>query len=384
MSTAEMPALQFFQTVAALALVSIFYGTVLRRMGPGWPRQVVLGLVFGAAALSAMVQPIPMAPGVIVDMRHLPVALAGAFAGPWSMAIALSMTAAARIAIGGGGMLGGLIGMTLAGLAGALWAQLFLARKAGGVPALLVLAGMVSTNLLGAAALPRELALDFFARFALPMAAFNVVGVLVIGGAIRRERLLARSADDLQQEADRDALTGTLNRRGFRTVAQDALSRARPHGGNAVLLVDADHFKRVNDSFGHDVGDAVLVELTRRLGTALRAGDALGRFGGEEFVVLARSIDRDGMRLLAERLHRAINREPFPVAGRRIDVTVSMGGWWFGADGDLDEAMRRADAFLYEAKRAGRDRFVLGPGAWRGETSRPVEKRGIEARAMAC
>ena len=384
MSTLEMPALQFFQTVAALALVSILYGTVLRRIAPGGSRQVALGLVFGAAALSAMVQPIPMAPGVIVDMRHLPIALAGAFAGPWPMAIALSMTAAARIVIGGDGMLAGLIGMTLAGLAGTLWARLFLGRKAGGLPALLVLAGMTNTNLLGAVALPRELALDFFARFALPMAAFNVVGILVIGGAIRRERLLARSADDLQHEADRDALTGVLNRRGFRAVAQATLTRPRHHGGQAVLLVDADHFKRINDGFGHDVGDAVLVELARRLGTALRAGDALGRFGGEEFVVLARSIDRDGARLLAERLHRAVNREPFPVAGRLIDVTVSMGVWWFGADGDLDEATRRADALLYDAKRGGRDRFVLGPDVRRGDVARPAEGRGIAADAVAC
>ena len=355
---------QFFHAVAGLALLSILYGVIGRRVSGDGPQRIALGLLFGAAALIAMTQPMHLAPGAIVDMRHLPIAFAGAFGGPVPMAIALGMGAMGRLAIGGGGALAGVAGMTIAGLAGLWWARLQADRHGRPLlPRLCLLGAMICPHLLAAFLLPIDVALDFLGRFAPAMAAFNLVGALVVGGAIERERVLALSERDLRRSASRDALTGVLNRRGFDQLVEAAQVRGVPQEGGALMILDLDHFKRVNDTFGHAMGDAILVETSRRLQAELRATDVLGRFGGEEFVVFVPSIGRERAGLVARRLCQAIGERPFRAHGLDVTVTVSVGARWFDEEVDVEEALAEADARLYEAKRRGRNRVALAPGA---------------------
>ena len=366
---------QFFHAVAGLALVSILYGVIGRRVSGDGPRRIALGLLFGAAALIAMTHPMRLAPGVIVDMRHLPIAFAGAFAGPVPMAIALAMGAAGRLAIGGGGALAGVVGMTVAGLAGLWWARLQADRQGRPPLARLALLGvMICAHLAAAFLLPIDLALEFLGRFAPAMAAFNLVGTLVVGGAIERERALALTERDLRRSASRDALTGVLNRRGFDQLAEAAQARGVPQEGGALMVLDLDHFKRVNDTFGHAMGDAILVETGRRLQAELRAIDVLGRFGGEEFVVFVPSVGRERAGLVAQRLCQAIGERPFRAHGVDVPVTVSVGARWFDEEVDLEEALAEADARLYEAKKRGRNRIVLAPG---GPLASPPAPAGL-------
>lgn len=157
-----------------------------------------------------------------------------------------------------------------------------------------------------------------------------------------------------------DALTGALNRRAFLEAANAALSLARRHHRPlALLMVDADHFKRINDSHGHHAGDAVLVRLTELARAVLRTTDSFGRMGGEEFAVVLPETDAGQAVEVAERLLAAVRAaEVAGDAGKTIRFTVSIGiGALSDQVEDVETLMRAADRALYRAKAEGRDRW---------------------------
>jgi diguanylate cyclase (GGDEF)-like protein len=163
--------------------------------------------------------------------------------------------------------------------------------------------------------------------------------------------------DELRRLATLDSLTGTRNRGSFLGELERALSTCRRRGEPlALLALDLDHFKDVNDSAGHPVGDRVLSTVTRKLEGALRASDVLGRIGGEEFAIAAPGADRAAAAVVAERIRRLVE-EARPDFYSRAPLTVSIGvAVTRTADDSAGSLMQRADAALYEAKRTGRNR----------------------------
>ena len=173
----------------------------------------------------------------------------------------------------------------------------------------------------------------------------------------------------LHEEARRlsvtDGLTGLANYRGFTvTVGKEVERAVRFERPLALLLLDLDHFKLVNDVFGHPRGDAVLVELATRLRTQVRDVDTVARHGGEEFVVVLPETDRAGAVQAAERICGAVRRRPFGEDGEQpVDVTLSVGVAVFPEHGTSSSVLlRRADEALYAAKRGGRDGWRLATG----------------------
>ena len=163
----------------------------------------------------------------------------------------------------------------------------------------------------------------------------------------------------LRIEATRDRLTGLLNRGAILDELQRELHRAaRENGPTAVMLLDIDHFKRVNDTHGHLVGDAVLREIANRLQSTLRPYDRVGRFGGEEFVVLITDGDAEQSGVIAERIRSAVSTGPVEVpGGPAVPVTVSIGiAVGPGLPDAPDGLLAAADRALYRAKANGRDR----------------------------
>lgn len=157
-----------------------------------------------------------------------------------------------------------------------------------------------------------------------------------------------------------DSLTGVRNRLALTETATQMLSQAgrseRPLG---VLMIDADHFKSVNDRFGHAGGDKVLLALVGSIRATLRAGNAIGRVGGEEFVVLAPDTGLEQVLVLAERIRRTVESTPLLVDGHLLQLTVSIGAAVAKpGEHDVTGLLRRADAALYAAKRAGRNRVM--------------------------
>jgi two-component system cell cycle response regulator len=176
--------------------------------------------------------------------------------------------------------------------------------------------------------------------------------------------LALRRYSNLEDLAYRDELTELPNRRGASRQVDVLLSRARRHGHQlALLLIDADRFKRVNDEHGHAAGDVVLREIAARLRERVRREDIVGRWGGEEFVVALPETTPDGAAAVAESLREAIAGLPIEAGDDLLlGVTVSIGvAAWTGQE--LEELVDRADHALYAAKAAGRDRVVLEPAA---------------------
>jgi diguanylate cyclase (GGDEF)-like protein len=179
--------------------------------------------------------------------------------------------------------------------------------------------------------------------------------------ALRLARDRYHDLENARAEAERlsrvDALTEVFNRRHFSEVLAAELARTRRGGpAPAVLLLDVDHFKRVNDEHGHLTGDAVLKAAAERIASVLRGSDCLARWGGEEFAILAPETDRDGAAQLADRARAALAEHPVEVDGLAIGLTASVGAAVAG-DGleTADALVSSADQALYEAKRAGRD-----------------------------
>ncbi|MEE1612905.1 sensor domain-containing diguanylate cyclase [Microvirga sp. CF3016] len=165
----------------------------------------------------------------------------------------------------------------------------------------------------------------------------------------------------LRQLAETDALSGLLNRRGFSLLADDAFTLSRRSERSlAVLLLDIDLFKRVNDTYGHAAGDAVIQAVGTVLTKALRSSDIIARFGGEEFIVLMHAVDANGIITVAQNLRRAIEALSIKHQDQNLSVTISVGGAMARLeDRDIQDVIERADGALYKAKAAGRNRVVV-------------------------
>lgn len=170
---------------------------------------------------------------------------------------------------------------------------------------------------------------------------------------------LKQTRDQLEALATTDPLTGALNRRAVSEAAQAELRRARRHGKPvAVLLLDVDHFKRVNDTHGHRVGDRVLQQVSAACRALLREIDSFGRWGGEEFIVLLPETGLEAALVVAERVRETVASVVVPADdGGAVAVTTSIGVASLGVgDESMEELLARADAALYQAKREGRNR----------------------------
>lgn len=178
-----------------------------------------------------------------------------------------------------------------------------------------------------------------------------------VGIAIQNARLFK----EVQQLAHTDSLTGLNNRRRFFELAQHEFKRWERHPTPlAVIMLDIDHFKSVNDTYGHAIGDLALQTVARRCKQAVRNIDILGRYGGEEFVSILLGTDLHGARGVAERLRQCVGNLPIETENGPLTVTISIGIAELTPDcHDLDLLLRRADQALYMAKQAGRNRVEV-------------------------
>jgi diguanylate cyclase (GGDEF)-like protein len=179
-----------------------------------------------------------------------------------------------------------------------------------------------------------------------------------LAAALRVKRLhdaLIAANEQLARQALTDELTGLANRRhGTHELARTVSAAVRHGRPLALVRIDVDHFKTINDTHGHESGDRVLAEVARRLARAMRGGDELARWGGDEFVAILPDTDREGAFRAAVRLRESVAETAVDVGATEVAVTVSVG--WAHWSGDTpDDLLARADGALYRAKDAGRD-----------------------------
>jgi diguanylate cyclase (GGDEF)-like protein len=174
---------------------------------------------------------------------------------------------------------------------------------------------------------------------------------------VTRERAYAR---ELKLLAETDPLTGVMNRRRFFEEAERLYRETASLSMPAVLMLDIDNFKRINDLYGHGIGDLVLKEFTGRCRTAICREDLLARLGGEEFIVLLMGSSAQNAMDVGERIRVQVSDRPFEFGAVRIDVTVSLGGARrMPSEGSVEATVSRADKALYTAKHEGRDRVIF-------------------------
>ena len=189
------------------------------------------------------------------------------------------------------------------------------------------------------------------------------------------EDSLVQAREAMRYKATHDALTGVWNRGTIlETLDREVVRSSREGLSLGVLIADLDHFKSVNDTYGHLTGDAVLREVTKRMLADVRSYDAVGRYGGEEFLILLPNCDHAETEEKAERLRSAIIRDPVETESGQLKITVSIGGvatcsW---PDNSASQFLQMADSALYRAKEDGRNRTVMAGVAENEEVHGPA------------
>jgi diguanylate cyclase (GGDEF)-like protein len=212
----------------------------------------------------------------------------------------------------------------------------------------------------------------------------TVVGLLTLHNMIEYSRLAMATMDKKQQrletEVMTDAMTGLFNKKAITDRIVQEHERLQRYGGRAaILFVDLDFFKKVNDTYGHDAGDAVLIAAATLLQNTCRHIDVVGRYGGEEFVILAPNRKKRRAINFALRLCREIESYPFSHNGSSIPLTTSIGVADLLAGESHEDAIKRADQALYHAKQSGRNCV----GMWRDDTLTIAEELGAYSERKA-
>ncbi len=177
---------------------------------------------------------------------------------------------------------------------------------------------------------------------------------------MKKNALITEQAKKLELLATRDSLTGLSNRRDFLEKAGMEQKRfKRTERPFAIIMLDIDHFKNVNDTYGHECGDKVLVGVSRGLEKALRAQDVVARWGGEEFVCLLPETEIDGVRTVAEKIRTIVEAHVHDCMDVPVSVTVTLGACIHDGPGAIEDSIHRADDALYKGKEQGRNQVVV-------------------------
>lgn len=355
-----MPAQELFLAlihgIGLLALLAIAFGMVERTLWKPRLRGALQGLIFGCGAVIAMMAPAHIADGIMVDARALIVGFAAAFGGWPAALIATAIGGSYRLWLGGMGAVPGAVGIAVAALLGLSWRHFLRPKGRARTKHFVVLGLVVSCYLLTGMLMGFASAATLLQLIAPYMVSASVFASVLLGLFVERELGHIASEQQWKAHALTDPLTTLPNRRAFeRGVA----TLRRPDREAALLVIDLDHFKIVNDTHGHAAGDYVLQQISMILRAHMRNRDLLSRLGGEELAVLLPDTEASKAWQIAERLRRAIETLDIQWEGHTIAITASFGvavarGIMPGAD-----LFTQADAALYAAKREGRNRVVF-------------------------
>ncbi len=341
-----------------MALIAVAFGFVVRTVPERHTRHAILGGILGLGAVLVSLQPVMVINGIQIDPRNLLVGCAGAFVGPLAGAITFAMAAATRYYESGQSANVCVVSLLVATCAGLLWRRFTHANERTDAKHLIALGLTISLSYICTFLLPREAWAPVFINAVPFLTTTNIIGAVVLGGFLERERRRAIRERRLQHQANIDPLTGLWNRRAFEDAYATSVLHERS-AGTAFVLIDLDHFKRVNDTHGHVIGDKVLVAVAAKLCACLRDADLTARFGGEEFAVCLPNTDREQTIKVVKRLRQAVTEACPAEVEAGLAITASIGVCWRENAIRLETAFTIADQALYQAKASGRNQAVF-------------------------
>ncbi|KFB10467.1 GGDEF domain-containing protein [Nitratireductor basaltis] len=345
----------FLRSLGLAALVGMSFGALLRLELRGVKLGLASGALFGFAAVAAMADPIRFQEGVIFDARTVLIVLSAPMGGPIATVVGTALAAAYRAWLGGVGATAGVSGLVLAGLVSLIyywrWRTARMIREFG----ILGFAGGVTIFTIFL--MPRPQAMAAFETMAFPYILTTTLGTILVGIFLTAEKRRHDFARALKHASETDALTKVFNRRKLDRLANKLENRAAMQQDYAVIMFDIDHFKRVNDTYGHAAGDAVLTRVAEIVSARTRNMDQVVRYGGEEIAVILPDTNEKGAATVAQQILKTIAGTKVDWDGADIAVTVSAGVAASSSHGPgLVDVVAAADQAMYAAKRDGRNR----------------------------
>jgi diguanylate cyclase len=372
--------LALVHATSLLALMAIAFGIVERQDWHRAVRSLLQGVIFGSGAIVAIMTPARIGEGAVVDSRALIVGFAAAFGGWPAALVAVAISGSYRLWLGGVGAGPGALGIVAAALLGLSWRYFLRPKGRIKVRHLLVLGFVISCYLLTGIAMGYATIWSLLSLIGPYMVTASVTASVLLGLFVQRELTQIEREQHWKTDALTDALTGLPNRRAFERGIEGLRS---PDSEAALLILDLDHFKVVNDTHGHAAGDHVLQRVSDILRSHTRSHDLLSRLGGEELAVLLPDTDSARAFQIAERLRRAIEMLDISWEGRSIAITASVGVALASGATPSSELFVQADAALYAAKHNGRNRVVFSGEMLLREPLAPVveDQLALSSRA---
>ena len=337
-------------TVGAMAICALLYGMIQQRMRSAIFRRAGIGLVLGCGGIVVMSQPIILDHGVQADARGAFIGMAAAFGGPVAAVVAAVLTIIARILIGGSGFIVGSLVIAVNAAAALIWRHhIGYTRRHTWTAWLLICIVCIFPTVSGLFAVTGAVTpTSVFLSIVISLV------VIIFGKMLEAEQQRGRRERELTKEASTDCLTSLPNRRAFERYAQHLEQEKAT--GILFLLLDIDHFKKINDEHGHNVGDDVLRNIGSIIRSTVRDTDFAARIGGEEFAIIVRTRSSQTGRLVADRFRTAL-RVPF---GINQQAHISVGGFFFDREPfTYTKGYDCADQALYASKAMGRDRVTF-------------------------
>jgi diguanylate cyclase (GGDEF)-like protein/PAS domain S-box-containing protein len=189
----------------------------------------------------------------------------------------------------------------------------------------------------------------------------DIDGAIEIFTEVQSEKALQTHLDQLKKEASEDALTGVANRKYMQAIIESKIREYKTVGVPFGLsFIDIDNFKRVNDTYGHEIGDEILKLMVKTVSSSLRKHDRIGRWGGEEFIILLTDIDQNGLALVSEKIRQLVENSKLRLPEQELSVTISMGSSKVCDDDTVDSLVQRCDQLMYNSKKTGKNKVSLG------------------------
>lgn len=342
-----------------MALIAVAFHGAFKLQSPSIVQQNVAGMILGAGAVLVSLQPIMHASGVQNDPRNLFVGIAAAIFGPLAGMITFLIAATTRYHEAAPSANVCIFSLFVAGCAGLVWRHYTRNVERKRAVHFIILGLTISLSYISTFLLPRDHWQGIFTTAVPILVATNIIGAMILGGLLERYRRQENQERKLLNEASYDPLTGVMNRRAFEKEYKNSVL-SQTSSGIAFIIVDLDHFKDVNDTHGHTVGDKVLVGVSKILQRSIRDSDLSARFGGDEFILCLLDISVSDVTKIVERIKVSIaqfGKEEFDID---LSLTVSIGVYWSEKRQRLDAAFEIADRSLLKAKAYGKNQSVWG------------------------